>query len=124
MPEYAYVYILANGFKKLYIGITTDLEQRIAQHKAKKHPDSFTARYRIDQLVYYERFTLISAAIAREKHLKGWLRIRKVALIVAANPTWRDLSTEWSKPMKAYDWSEENTGVLRSAQDDGKTGPL
>ena len=98
MPTYAYVYILANGFQKLYIGITTDLQQRIVDHKSAKHPESHTARYHIHQLVYYERFTTIPAAIAREKQLKGWLRIRKLELIIATNPSWKDLSEDWGKP--------------------------
>jgi putative endonuclease len=106
MDEYAYVYILANGFKKLYIGITTEIEIRMQQHKQKKDPNSHTAKYNINQLVYFERFTSITAAIAREKQLKGWLRIRKLELIISTNPTWRDLSAEWGKPMKPYAWPE------------------
>jgi putative endonuclease len=70
MGEYAYVYILANGFEKLYIDITTTLEIRVQQHKEKKDPDCHTARYNINRLVYFERFTTTSAAIAREKQLK------------------------------------------------------
>ena len=100
MPEYAYVYILANGFKKLYIGITTDLTTRVAQHKSHTNPHSFTARYNLNQLVHFERFTRITSAIAREKELKGWLRIKKIALIVENNPTWRDLSADWGKPLE------------------------
>jgi len=103
MAEYAYVYILANGFKKLYIGITSDLCTRVAQHKSHANPGSFTARYGITQLVYFERFTRITAAIAREKELKGWLRIKKLALIVENNPTWRDLSADWDKPIQPLD---------------------
>jgi putative endonuclease len=106
MDECAYVYILANGFKKLYIGVTTDLQLRVTQHKNKKDPHNHAAKYNINQLVYFERFTSISAAIAREKQLKGWLRIRKLELIIQTNPTWRDLSAEWGKPMKPYAWPE------------------
>jgi putative endonuclease len=104
--EYGYVYILASGFKRLYIGVTGNLEGRIWQHK---HPDderSFTARYGINQLVYFERHPLMVSAIAREKQLKGWTRAKKIALIVAENPTWRDLSAEWGQPIEA--WSERN----------------
>jgi putative endonuclease len=86
MDEYAYVYILANGFKKLYIGITTELEIRVRQHKQKKDPNCHTARYNINQLVYFETFTTITAAISREKQLKGWRRIRKIELIVSNQP--------------------------------------
>jgi predicted GIY-YIG superfamily endonuclease len=65
--ECAYVYILASSFKHLYIGFTTKLEQRIWQHKNQTFPNSFTARYRIDQLVYFERYSLITRGIARER---------------------------------------------------------
>jgi putative endonuclease len=102
MPDYAYVYILSSEGKRLYIGITTMLEKRIWQHKQKLHPQSFTAKYNIDQLVYFERFATITAAIAREKELKGWLRYRKIALIVSTNPDWRDLSANWGKPTKLF----------------------
>ena len=100
MPEYAYVYILSSKGKRLYVGVTTKLELRIRQHKQKAHPESFTAKYNIDQLVYFERFATITAAIAREKELKGWLRARKVDLIVRSNPDWHDLSAEWGKPIQ------------------------
>jgi putative endonuclease len=99
MPEYAYVYILASKGKRLYIRVTTTLEKRVWQHKQKLHPNSFTATYNINQLVYFERFATIPAAIAREKELKGWIRFRKIALIVRNNPDWRDLSADWGKPL-------------------------
>src|SRR5271168_1691143 len=115
MGDYAYVYILANGFKKLYIGVTTELEIRVQQHKQKKDPKCHTARYNIHQLVYFERFTSISAAIAREKQLKGWLRIRKLELIISTNPTWLDLSADWGKAIEPYTFIEsaEASGVAR-----------
>ena len=103
MSEIFYVYILANGFKKLYIGITNDLQVRVNQHKGEKNPLSHTSKYNINQLVYFERFTTVSAAIHREKVLKGWLRIRKLELIISTNPTWRDLSEDWGKPTKPFD---------------------
>ncbi len=102
MQEYAYVYILASSFKHLYIGFTTKLEQRIWQHKNHTFPNSFTVRYRIDQLVYFERYSLFTRAIAREKELKSWLRSRKIALIVASNPDWTDLSQAWGKPLESF----------------------
>ncbi|HEY4354918.1 MAG TPA: GIY-YIG nuclease family protein [Acidobacteriaceae bacterium] len=102
MYEYAYVYILASSFKRLYIGVTTKLEQRIWEHKEKVHPHSFTAKYSIDRLVYFECFPTVAPAIAREKVLKGWLRQKKLALIVANNPTWRDLSLDWGKPIEPF----------------------
>jgi len=102
MPQYAYVYILASSFKHLYIGFTTNLEQRIWQHKNHTFSDSFTARYTIDHLVYFKRFGLITRGIAREKELKGWLRSKKIALIVASNPDWTDLSKDWGKPLDPF----------------------
>ena len=102
MNEYAYVYILSNGFKKLYIGSTTTLQERVFEHKTKKYPYSHTARYNINQLVYFERFATITAAIGREKQLKGWLRIRKLELIIATNPAWRDLSLDWGTHLAPF----------------------
>ncbi len=100
MVRYGYVYIVASKGKRLYVGVTTRLESRIWEHKYKTNPRCFTAKYNIDQLVYFERHPLIAAAIAREKELKGWLRVTKIALIVAENPTWKDLSLEWGRPVR------------------------
>jgi putative endonuclease len=89
-----YVYILANRSHNTYIGVTNDLERRVLQHKLKRI-DGYTARYNIGRLVYYETFADIKLAIAREKELKGWLRIKKVELIVASNKHWEDLAKDW-----------------------------
>jgi putative endonuclease len=102
METFAYVYILSGDSKRLYIGLTTKFEKRIAQHKDEVFPDSFSARYNIKRLVYFERFSDIQVAIAREKQLKRWSRIKKVALIVAHNPAWRDLSAEWGTPVEPF----------------------
>ena len=107
MTDYAYVYILSNSFRRLYIGVTADLEARVVQHKRKTNPNCHTARYGIDELVYFERFTSIAAAIKREKVLKGWLRIRKLELIITTNPLWKDLSADWGKPIASFDLSRE-----------------
>jgi putative endonuclease len=100
--EQAYVYILASSFQRLYIGITTEIEVRVRQHKNHAYPNSFTSRYNIDKLVYLERYALVTTAIAREKQLKRWSRIKKLRLIVSQNPTWQDLSEEWGKPITPY----------------------
>ena len=97
MHEYAYVYILASKGKRLYIGITTGLEQRVWEHKNKLHPQSFTAKYNINQLVYFERFATIPAAVAREKELKSWTRDKKFVLISNSNPTWEDLFVQFGR---------------------------
>ncbi|MBB5316768.1 GIY-YIG nuclease family protein [Tunturibacter empetritectus] len=102
MVEQAYVYILSSTFQKLYIGITTQIALRTSQHKAGSYESSFTSKYKIEKLVYFERYTEVTAAIAREKQLKRWSRIKKIRLIVAQNPTWKDLSEEWGKPVAPF----------------------
>ena len=92
--ERAYVYILANGYKRIYTGVTARLRERVREHQGRVHPESFTARYNIDQLVWFEEHVSIVEAIAREKQIKGWLRVKKIQLIVSGNPDWRDLSEE------------------------------
>ena len=94
MKQY-YVYLMASFRQTLYIGITNDLQRRMYQHKTKAQPNSFTARYNIDRLVYYETFNDVRDALAREKQLKSWRRSKKVALIEAENPNWKDLSLDW-----------------------------
>jgi putative endonuclease len=90
-----FVYILSSRTKRLYIGVTNDLERRVAQHK-RREVEGFTSRYNIDRLVYYEETNDVWAALNREKQLKGWVRIRKLELVSDLNPEWRDLATEWS----------------------------
>jgi len=87
-----YVYILSskrNG--TLYIGVTNDLFNRSFQHKLKQNPDSFTAKYNVNKLVYFEEYQYIQDAILRETQLKKWNRQWKIRLIEENNPTWRDL---------------------------------
>ena len=86
------VYILTNVHHEvLYIGVTSDLFQRIPEHINKVYPDSFTAKYNCNKLVYYETFGRIEDAIAREKVLKKWNRAWKDKLITDFNPEWKDL---------------------------------
>jgi putative endonuclease len=89
-----YVYIMASASHALYTGVTNDIERRVVQHREARLP-SFSARYKTRNLVYMEIFGDIRAAIMREKQIKGWLRIKKLALINSANPQWKDLSAEW-----------------------------
>ena len=87
------VYILANANNRvLYIGVTNNLPRRVYEHKNHLISDSFTARYNVSRLVYYEATPSVYAAISREKQLKSWNRMRKEKLIESMNPTWQDLS--------------------------------
>jgi len=89
-----WVYILASRSRVLYVGVTNDLSRRVKEHREGLVP-SFTRRYRVTRLVYFEEFDDIRVAISREKQLKGWVRERKVKLIEARNPTWEDLAANW-----------------------------
>ena len=85
------VYIVANRRNgTLYTGVTSDLVQRVWQHRESAIP-GFTSRYGCGMLVWYELHEDMTAAIAREKQIKGGSRKRKLALIEAMNPAWRDL---------------------------------
>ena len=89
-----YVYILASGIGgTLYIGVTNDLIRRVGQHRLKLI-ESFTERYDVVKLVYFEQFDDPENAIKREKRLKKWPRAWKIALIEKDNPDWIDLYPE------------------------------
>ena len=88
------VYILASRSLNLYIGVTSNLHQRVWQHKNRVF-GGFTEKYKINRLVYHETFDDVRNAIDREKQLKGWIRAKKIALIKTINPTWLDLSEGW-----------------------------
>ena len=90
------IYILTNKNNTvLYTGVTSDLRKRLYEHKNKSHPSGFTARYNVSKLVYFEVFSLIEEAIAREKQIKGGSRKKKIQLIDSLNPDWKDLSGEF-----------------------------
>jgi putative endonuclease len=89
---------MSNPRQVIYVGVTNNLERRVWEHKRKVTP-GFTAKYGCTALVYYETTESVQAAIEREKHIKGWLRKKKLALVTSANPTWRDLSAEWPSPI-------------------------
>ena len=87
-----YVYIMANESNStIYIGVTNNLLRRVYEHKNSLDKHSFTSRYKIFKLVYYEYTSDVRSAIEREKQLKGWNRERKNKLISTKNPQWRDL---------------------------------
>ena len=86
-----YVYILTCFNRKvLYVGVTSDLIRRVAEHR-NKLVDGFSKRYNLDWLVYYECFDSVTDAITREKQIKGGSREKKIALINSVNPHWNDL---------------------------------
>jgi putative endonuclease len=87
-------YIMASRSRTLYTGVTSDLNRRVFQHKQKTH-GGFSSRYNCSRLVWFQRFSEVSAAIQREKELKGWTRAKKIALVESLNPTWDDLSAGW-----------------------------
>ncbi|PZD78672.1 GIY-YIG nuclease family protein [Mesonia sp. K7] len=87
-----YVYILSNKPNGvLYIGETKELKRRIYQHKNKVHPKTFSARYNLDKLVYFEEYNTKKEACLREKRMKKWNRAWKIELIEQKNPDWLDL---------------------------------
>jgi putative endonuclease len=93
--ETYFVYVISNKSRRLYVGITSQLELRVFQHKHKLFDNSFTSRYCFDMLVYFESFSDVYRALDREKELKGWRREKKLRLILVSNPNWADLSAEW-----------------------------
>ncbi len=104
MPDRLYyVYILASASRVLYTGVTNNLRRRVSQHK-KPDPENpastFTHKYQVTQLMHIEVFRDVRTAIAREKQIKAWTRAKRVALIDANNPRWKDLSEEWSQPSR------------------------
>jgi putative endonuclease len=90
-----YVYILSNSAATLYIGVTSNLDQRLFDHFDGRDPKSFASRYNLHRLVFLETFPDANQAIAREKQLKGWSRAKKIALVREQNPEWRDFSAEY-----------------------------
>lgn len=86
----AFVYILTNKSGQLYVGVTPNLKRRMNQHR--RAWSGYTARHQIKTLVYFEIIGPREAAIKREKQLKVWKRIRKLALIESKNPGWKDLT--------------------------------
>jgi len=89
-----FVYIMTNRSKTLYIGETNNLMRRVREHR-RGIGSGFTTKYKLDRLVYFERFQDVHNAIEHEKRIKGSLRIKKIELVVSVNPSWKDLSEEW-----------------------------
>jgi|1185.fasta_scaffold1139148_1 putative endonuclease len=108
-PKIYFVYIMTNRSKTLYTGMTNSLVRRVREHKL-GIGSQFTSRYKVDRLVYFERFEDVHNAIEREKEIKSWHRIRKIALIVSVNPAWRDLSLEW---LERHPFQPDSIAVAR-----------
>ena len=90
----AHVYMMSNASRTLYIGVTSDLHRRVAEHRMGLG-GFYTRKYTCTLLVWCEASPRMDDAIRREKEVKGWLRARKVALIEGMNPRWRDLAADW-----------------------------
>ena len=101
-----YVYIMCNRSGTLYTGVTNDLQRRLLEHQAGL--GSFTGRYRLVKLVYYEVAADAYSAICREKQLKGWLREKKLALIRSQNAAMKDLAP------RLFGWRAGRFRVTRS----------
>ena len=92
MEKRGYVYLLSNKANSvIYTGVTSNLKQRIHQHKEKHYKGSFTSKYNVQKLVYYEEYSDIKSAIEREKQIKAGSRKKKENLINTFNPEWKDL---------------------------------
>ena len=112
-----WVYILASRSRVLYIGVTSNMPRRLAQHRA-GGVNAFTAKYHVDRLVYCEETGDVHSALKREKQLKGWRRMKKLDLIESVNPDWNDLSAPEPPMIESRTVRGASTahpsGVLRS----------
>jgi putative endonuclease len=88
-----FVYLLASKTRRIYTGVTNNLERRVWQHR--NGECTHTAKYNIHRLVYCEHFATPSEAIAAEKKIKSWDRAKRLALIQSLNPKWDDLAKDW-----------------------------
>ncbi len=123
-PEYDFfVYILASRSHQFYVGFSNSLMRRMAEHREHR-PGSYTARYRIDRLVYYEHHQYVINAIHREKIVKKLSRARKIALIESINPTWQDLSLKWDdpEPVRCGELRLRTADLSAALRDDKKGG--
>jgi len=90
-----FIYIMTNPANTvLYTGVTNDLPRRVAEHKAGQFVSSFTKKYNVTKLVYFEAGEDVNGAISREKQIKAGSRKKKIGLINSMNPEWRDLSDD------------------------------
>lgn len=86
-----YIYILSSISRVIYVGFTDCLVKRIGQHRKGFYVNSFTEKYKVHKLVYWDNFNTKQAALARERQIKSYRRAKKVALIEQYNPQWNDM---------------------------------
>jgi putative endonuclease len=124
MKEHRYhVYMtMSSSRRALYIGVTSNLERRIAQHKSGAIR-GFTSDYNADRLVYWEAYDNVHKAIGREKQLKGWTRRKKDALIRTLNPSFADLSADWGRLVERPAWAVRWEPPQVSGQEEQPQGP-
>src|SRR5215831_2587385 len=112
MEKTYYVYILASQRRVLYIGMTSNIEHRVFQHKTHAF-SGFTAKYNVTNLVYFERHGDVMTAIRREKEMKAWRREEKLKLIESSNPKWKDLSYGWYQRHQFQPEVSETRSIVR-----------
>ena len=96
MDRFSYFYMMGSSSRRaLYSGVTVPLYKRVWEHK-NNLGGYFTSKYKCHRLVYFEQFTSVEDAIAREKQVKGWRREKKDALVESKNPEWKDLAEDWN----------------------------
>ena len=121
------VYIMGSLSGTLYIGVTGNLHKRAFEHKF-HHRESFTDKYDVERLLYWDSFGNVHKAIAREKQLKGWRRSKEVGLIESLNSHWLDLAKDWYPWMKECEISRDASTTPGRSQAAGQpplsmTGP-
>ena len=113
MARRYHVYIMTNRWRTLSVGVTSDIVRRVHQHRTGSRV-GFTQRYLIDRLVHVETCASPIDAIAREKQIKGWTRVKKTALIESSNPGWADLAADWFEDAGAVPYRDAKDSSLRS----------
>ena len=121
MEKVSYIYMMGSASRRaLYTGVTAFFNERVWQHK-NNLGGYFTTKYKCYRLVYFEQFTNVETAIAREKEIKGWRREKKDKLVESVNPGWKDLAADWYpegllKDGVPVDFSKPNTRSLRATR--------
>jgi putative endonuclease len=114
LPKTYHVYIMGSLSGTLYIGMTSNLNKRVFQHKFHRI-EGFTDKYEVGRLLYWESFDEVVQAINREKQLKNWRRSKKIALIESLNPHWLDLARDWYPWMNSEGGREHSTPPIPPA---------